>query len=45
MWADYGVLRERLGGFVVAAHGEFQQLVEGLKVGYLLDGSVVQNPC
>jgi hypothetical protein len=30
VWADYGVLRERLGGFAAAARGEFQQLVEGL---------------
>jgi hypothetical protein len=42
---DMGYFRECLGGFAVAALGEFQQLVEGFWVGYLVDGFVVQNPC
>ena len=36
------------GGFVVAApedFQEFQQLVGGLWVGYLVDGFVEKNPC
>ena len=48
VWVGYGVLREGLGGFVVASPQEFQglrQLVQGLRVDYLMDGSAVQNPC
>jgi hypothetical protein len=38
LWAGYWVFRGRLGGFAAAVPGVFQQLVEGLWAGYLVDG-------